>query len=50
VFDVGFAAQMTAVFELDLRDATPFSYAMWLARPLKQRIAEAVILPFRSQL
>jgi len=50
VFDVGFAAQMTAVFELDLRDATPFSYAMWLARPLKQRIAESVILPFRSQL
>lgn len=50
VFDVGFAAQMTAVFELDLRDTTPFSYAMWLARPLEQRIGEVIILPFRSQL
>ena len=50
VFDVDFAAQMTAVFELDLRDTTPFSYAMWLARPLKQRIGEVIILPFRSQL
>lgn len=28
VFDVGFAEQMTAVFERDLRDATEFSYAM----------------------
>ena len=29
VFDVSFAEQMTSVFELDLRDATPFTYAMW---------------------
>jgi cardiolipin synthase len=50
VFDVGFAEQMTGVFELDLRDATAFTYAMWQSRPLKQRIAETLILPFRSQL
>lgn len=50
VFDVGFAEQMTAVFELDLRDTIAFTYAMWLDRPLKQRIAETLILPFRSQL
>jgi cardiolipin synthase len=50
VFDVGFAEQMTAVFELDLRDTIAFTYEMWLARPLKQRIAETLLLPFRSQL
>jgi cardiolipin synthase len=50
VFDVGFAEQMTGVFELDLRDAIPFTYEMWQARPLRQRIAETLLLPFRSQL
>ena len=50
VFDVGFAAQMTAVFERDLRDATAFTHAMWLARPLTERIAEILILPIKSQL
>lgn len=50
VFDVGFAAQMTAVFELDLRDATAFSYSRWQARPLMERIAETLILPIKSQL
>lgn len=50
VFEVGFAAQMTAVFELDLRDATAFSYAMWQARPLRERLAETIILPIKSQL
>jgi cardiolipin synthase len=50
VFDVGFAEQMTAVFELDLLDATVFSYAMWQNRPLRERIAETLILPIRSQL
>jgi len=50
VFDAGFAAEMTAVFELDLRDAVAFTHAMWLARPPWQRIAETLILPFKSQL
>jgi cardiolipin synthase len=50
VFDVGFAVQMTTVFERDLRDATAFSYAMWLARPLREKIAETLILPIKSQL
>jgi hypothetical protein len=38
------------VFELDLLDATAFTYAMWQARPLRQRIAEVLIQPFKSQL
>jgi cardiolipin synthase len=50
VFDIGFAAQMTTVFELDLRDATTFSYAMWRARPLRERITETLILPIKSHL
>jgi cardiolipin synthase len=50
VFDAGFAAQMTTVFALDLRDATAFSYAMRQARPVRERIAETLILPIKSQL
>jgi len=50
VFDSGFAAQMSAVYERDLGNATAFTQAMWLARPLSQRIAESLILPFKSQL
>lgn len=50
VFDADFAAEMTAVFERDLRDATAFSYAMWQARPLSERLAETLILPIKSQL
>jgi cardiolipin synthase A/B len=50
VFDAGFAEEMTTVFERDLRDATVFSYAMWQARPLRERIAETIILPIKSQL
>ena len=50
VFDVPFAEQMTSVFELDLRDATAFTYAMWRDRPLRERIAETLILPIKSHL
>lgn len=50
VFDASFAARMTEVFERDLRDATPFSYEMWAARPLRERIAETLILPIKAQL
>lgn len=50
VFDAAFATQMTTVFERDLVDATAFTHAMWEARPLRQRIAEMLVLPFKSQL
>ncbi len=50
VFDVDFAARMTTVFERDLLDAIRFTHAMWKARPLRQRIAEVLILPIKSQL
>jgi len=50
MFDEGFASQMTTVFERDLQDATAFTYAMWQARPWKERLAETLILPIKSQL
>lgn len=50
VYDRGFAAEMTAMFEQDLARATPYDYAMWRRRPLVERIAERVLRPIRSQL
>jgi cardiolipin synthase A/B len=50
VFDVEFAARMTAVFERDLSDAVRVTHATWKTRPLSQRIAEVLILPIKSQL
>lgn len=50
VFEVGFAAQMTSVFERDRRDATGFTCAIRQARSVRERIADAILLPIRSQL
>jgi len=50
VYDCGFAAAMTAVFEQDLAQAEPYTLAMWTSRPLSERLAEAVVRPLRSQL
>ena len=30
--------------------AKPYTYEMWLERPLKQKIAEKLLLPIKSQL
>ena len=50
VYDAGFAAQMTAVFEGDLKHSTPYTYEMWKKRPLKEKLAEKILLPIKSQL
>lgn len=50
VYDRDFAGQMTAVFEQDLGRAEPYSYEQWRARPWRERIAERVLLPIKSQL
>ena len=50
VYDAGFAARMTQVFEEDLKHAKRYSYEMWENRPLKEKFIERVILPIRSQL
>jgi cardiolipin synthase len=50
IFDRSFAARMTEVFEKDLADARPFDYAMWKKRPIREKVAEKVLLPLKSQL
>jgi cardiolipin synthase len=50
ILDNAFAARMTAVMEADLARSVPYTLAMWQRRPWKQRLAEAITWPFRSQL
>ncbi|MCE7031530.1 phospholipase D-like domain-containing protein [Lysobacter sp. GX 14042] len=50
VYDHDFAARMTAVFEQDLEQAKPYTLEQWLARPWRERMAERVLLPIKSQL
>ena len=50
VYDREFAAHMTEVYEADLAKAEPYDYAKWDARPWKEKFAETVIIPIRSQL
>ena len=50
VYDRDFALQMTAVFERDLANAKPYTHEQWLARPWREKLAERVLLPIKSQL
>ncbi len=50
VYDQTFAAHMTAVFEEDLRQTKPYTYAMWKNRSWKEKVAEKFVLPIKSQL
>lgn len=50
VYDRAFAAQMTAVFEEDLKHSRRYSYDEWKARPWHEKLTEAVVYPIRSQL
>ncbi len=50
ILDRSFAAEQTAVFEADLRQARPISHAQWLARPWRERAAELLASALRSQL
>ena len=50
VYDKAFAERMSEVFEQDLESAKPYTYETWLERPLKQKIAEKLLLPLKSQL
>ena len=50
IYDTGFAAHMTAVFEADLRHAKRYDHRMWMARPWHEKFMEAVVTPLRSQL
>jgi len=50
VYSDAFGATMTGVFEADLRHAKAYTLDMWRSRPLWQKLGEAMMLPFESQL
>ena len=50
IYDHGFAEQMSGVYEADLRSAEPYTLEMWQRRPLKEKLAERLLWPIRSQL
>jgi cardiolipin synthase len=50
IYDAAFAARMTEVFESDLEQTARYTYTMWKQRPLKEKLVEKFILPFKSQL
>ena len=50
VYDRGFAMQMTAAFEQDLARTKKYDYALWKKRPLRDKLAERLLYPIRSQL
>ncbi len=50
IYGHAFAERMTTVFEADLKPTAKYSYAMWKKRPLKEKLFEKFVLPFRSQL
>jgi cardiolipin synthase len=49
MYDHDMAQAMTEVFEADLAQATPYSFERWRQRPIRERLAEKLILPFKSQ-
>ncbi len=50
IYSNEFASQMTAVFEADLLGAEEYSLARWESRPLREKFAETILLPIKSQL
>ncbi len=49
VYDRDFAARMTQAFERDLEQARQYDLDTWKRRPLRQKIAEKLVRPVRSQ-
>ena len=50
VYDKEFATRMTDVFEQDLKPTKRYTYEMWKQRSFKDKFAEVVLLPIKSQL
>lgn len=50
IYNHAFAERMTQVFEDDLKRAKQYSYEMWERRPLREKLAERIVRPIRSQL
>jgi cardiolipin synthase len=50
VYDAAFAGLMKERYQRDLLRCRPYTYAMWKRRPLKKRVTEWLVSPFRSEL
>ena len=50
VYDHAFAEEMTRTFEQDLKPTKRYTLEMWQQRPWKEKLAERVLLPIKSQL
>ena len=50
IYDKDFAEQLTEVFEADLEPTVNYTYSMWKNRSLRQKVAETVLVPIKSQL
>jgi cardiolipin synthase len=50
IYERTFAAQMTTVFEGDMKNSTRYTYDMWRRRPLGEKLVEKLLRPIRSQL
>jgi cardiolipin synthase len=50
VYDGAFAGNLRESFLRDLSRSRPYSYTTWRDRPLKKRVTEWLLTPFRSEL
>jgi len=50
VYDADFAGRLEESFWRDLKRSRPYTYREWSERPVKERIVEWALAPFRSQL
>ncbi|MEO7055992.1 MAG: phospholipase D-like domain-containing protein [Caldimonas sp.] len=50
IIDAGFATAQTATFEADLAKSRPVTYAAWIDRPFKEKVAERFASLIGSQL
>jgi cardiolipin synthase len=50
IYEHEFAQQLSSVFEADLGAATPYTLEMWNRRPMREKLAERLLWPIRSQL
>jgi cardiolipin synthase A/B len=50
VYDRAFAREMTTLFEADLEETEPYTDEQWRGRPLRERLAEKIVVPIKSQL
>ena len=50
VYDENFGREMQAVFDRDLAQSRPYTLDQFDERPLKERLAEWLVIPFHSQL